>query len=224
MEQMLLTGQGYAVGIVVHSITIGGISEGVTMSSAIEIRPYSAEDLPRVQTLETQVTPYRPEDHTEVQAMFARAQQAEQMHDERWVSEHDAGLDDTPDTYPAFWVAEQVEAGTPPALVGTVGVRPFCAGLEMPRTLHLAQEWQDRGDIVELRRLRVAPEVRRQGLGVRLCQTVIDWARQKGYRTLVVNTTSSQVPALQLYKRVGFREVGLSFIGAYELVWLELSL
>jgi GNAT superfamily N-acetyltransferase len=156
--------------------------------------------------------------------MFARAQQAEQMRDERWMPEHDADLDNTPDSYTAFWVAEQVEAGIPLALIGIVGVRPFCAGLEMPQTLHLAQAWQDRGDVVELRRLRVAPEVRGQGLGVRLCQTVIDWACQKGHSMLVVNTTSPQIPALRLYKRVGFREVGLSFIGKYELVWLELSL
>jgi ribosomal protein S18 acetylase RimI-like enzyme len=194
------------------------------MSPAIEIRPYRTEDLPRVKTLETQVGPYRPEDQAEVQRMFARAQQAEQRCDERWMPEHDTGLPDTPDTYPAFWVAEQVEAGTPPALVGTVGVRTCCAGLEMPRNLKLAQDWQNRADVVELRRLRVASEVRRQGLGVRLCQTVIDWSRQQGYSTLVVNTTSPQVPALRLYKRIGFREVALSFIGKYELVWLELSL
>jgi GNAT superfamily N-acetyltransferase len=194
------------------------------MSSAIEIRPYRTEDLPRVKLLEAQVKPYRPEDQTEVQAMFARAQQAEQMHDERWLSDHNTGLYDTPDTYPAFWVAEQVQTESSLALVGTVGVGVFCAGLEIPRTLKLSRDWQNQGDMVELRRLRVAPEVRGQGLGARLCQTVIDWARQQGHRTLVVNTTSAQIPALRLYKRVGFREAGLSFIGKYELVWLELSL
>jgi GNAT superfamily N-acetyltransferase len=194
------------------------------VTKAIKIRPYRTEDLPRVKPLETQVTPYRPEDQPEVQAMFARAQQAEQMRDERWMPEPDTDLHDTPDTYTAFWVAEQVEAGIPLTLVGIVGVRACCAGLEMPRNLKLAQDWQNRGNVVELRRLRVAPDVRRQGLGVRLCQTVIDWARQEGHSTLVVNTTSPQVPALRLYKRVGFREVGLSFIGKYELVWLELSL
>jgi GNAT superfamily N-acetyltransferase len=156
--------------------------------------------------------------------MFARAQQAEQMHDERWMPSHDTGLYNIPNTYSAFWIAEQIEAGPPLALVGTVGARPFWAGLEMPRNSKLSQDWQDRGDVVELCRLRVAPEVRRQGLGVRLCQTVIDWSRQKRHSTLVVNTTSAQIPALQLYKRIGFREVGLSFIEKYELVWLELSL
>jgi GNAT superfamily N-acetyltransferase len=194
------------------------------MLSAIEIRPYKTEDLLRVELLEAQVKPYRPEDQAEVQAMFAWAQKAEQRHDERWLAPQDTSLYNTPDTYPAFWVAEQAETESPFALVGTVGVGAFCAGLEIPRNLKLSQEWQNQGDVVELRRLRVAPEVRRQGLGGRLCQTVIDWARQQGHRTLVVNTTSAQIPALRLYKQVGFREVGLSFVGKHELVWFELSL
>lgn len=194
------------------------------MSQTIQIRPYQPGDLTRVERLETQVKPYRPEDQTEVQAMFARALQAEQRGDERWMSPGDTGLPNTPDTYAAFWIGEYVEAVPTSPLVGTVAVRPFYAGIETPPDLKFAQEWQGRGDVVELRRLRVAPEVRGQGVGTRLCQTVIDWSSQKRYGKLVVNTTTPQVPALRLYKRLGFREVGHSFIGSYELVWFELSL
>ena len=194
------------------------------MSSTIEIRPYRPEDLPRVKMLESQVKPYRPEDQPAVQAMFARAQQAEQNRDERWMAPADPSLPETPDTYSGFWVAEQVEAEEPLALVGIIGARDCCAGLEIPQILDLAQGWQDQGDVVELRRLRVAPAVRGQGLGGRLCQIVIDWAGQQRRRTLVVNTTTPQIPARRLYERVGFQEVGLSFIGRYELVWYELSL
>jgi ribosomal protein S18 acetylase RimI-like enzyme len=62
--------------------------------------------------------------------------------------------------------------------------------------------------------------VQGQGLGTRLCQTVIEWSRPR-YGTLVVNTTTPQKPALQLYRKLGFQEVGLSFVDRYELVWLE---
>jgi ribosomal protein S18 acetylase RimI-like enzyme len=32
------------------------------------------------------------------------------------------------------------------------------------------------------------------------------------------------VPALAMYRRLGFQEVGRSFAGIFELVWLELLL
>jgi hypothetical protein len=53
---------------------------------------------------------------------------------------------------------------------------------------------------------------------------VIDWARSHGFCLLVVNTTTPQRPALQLYRSLGFQEAGFSFVGQYELVWLELPL
>ena len=88
----------------------------------------------------------------------------------------------------------------------------------------LAARWRNWNDVAELRRLRVAPEARRQGLGRRLSELVIDWAKSHGFRLLVVNTTTPQQPALQLYRSLGFREAGVSFVGRYELVWLELPL
>ena len=81
-----------------------------------------------------------------------------------------------------------------------------------------------RDDVAELKRLRVADDVWRRGVGTRLTQAVIGWCRAHGFRTLVLNTTTPQKPAIALYKKLGFREAERTFLGKYELVWLRLDL
>jgi GNAT superfamily N-acetyltransferase len=79
----------------------------------------------------------------------------------------------------------------------------------------------ERGRVAELRRLRVAEALRGRGLATSLCRMVITWTTRHQYRTLVVNTTTPQTPALQLYRKLGFREVGISYLDRYELTWWE---
>ncbi len=189
------------------------------MSQTIHIRLYQESDLPQVEALEIQVNPYRPEDQAEVQAMFARAAEAKQQNDLRWMAPPTVSA-----SYDAFWVAEQHMAKDNGVIVGTVAMHLFRAGVEMAPTHPLAQQWDGRNDVAELRRVRVAPEVQRQGVGTRLCQTAIEWARVQRYTLLVVNTTTPQVPALKLYRHLGFQDVSKSFIGKYELSWLALDL
>ena len=94
----------------------------------------------------------------------------------------------------------------------------------MPPGLPLCREWRLRNDVAELKRLRVADDVWRRGVGARLTQAVIDWCRVHGFRTLVLNTTTPQKPAIALYKKLGFREAARTFLDKYELVWLRLDL
>jgi ribosomal protein S18 acetylase RimI-like enzyme len=80
-------------------------------------------------------------------------------------------------------------------------------------------------DLGEVRRLRVDPEWRRRGLATALMAQLVEFAaRQEGMRALVLNTTAAQVPALRLYQRLGFVEVGRTYVGAYELVWMRRSI
>ena len=88
----------------------------------------------------------------------------------------------------------------------------------------LGRVWGKRTDVATLTRLSVAPEFWRRGLGSSLIQTAADWCRERKHRILVLNTTSPQLPAMSLYLKVGFREVGRSFLGKHELVWFELTL
>jgi RimJ/RimL family protein N-acetyltransferase len=202
----------------------------------IHIRRYQSEDLAAVKSLNARIEPFRPEDHAEVEAMFARAREAERTRD-RWVpliSSTDT-LDCVDDSYLAFWVAvaeARAELSAPlpveasksdRPIVGMVGVR-HCGDdtIQLASGLPLASEWQTHEDVAELRRLRVAPEHWGSGIGTRLCRAVIDWTRDREYRALILNMTAAQLPAIALYRKLGFQEVGRSFTGAYELVWLEL--
>lgn len=83
-----------------------------------------------------------------------------------------------------------VEAGGEP-----VGLAWGRIVLEAPEIAHLYQMW-------------VAPTHRGLGLGRRLLNTVIDWAKEKNTRYLDLGVTLRDSPAMQLYLRSGFKPVG----------------
>ena len=198
------------------------------MPTAVQIRSYRPDDLSQAKALEARVQPYCPEDQLEVEAMYERAGRAEEI-GYRWMPERSSGPDPesveyAADTYLAFWVAVlPVNAGAD-QVVGMVGVERADPRSDMPSGMPLAQEWRRRNDIAELRFLRVAEEQWEQGIGTQLSQTAIAWCRDYGFRALILNTPSLQKPALDLYRELDFKEVGRSFKGKSELVWLELVL
>ena len=186
------------------------------------IRTVRPDDLPRIEALEACIQPYRPEDDAAVQAMFQRAEEARQAHDPRWKGFPVITPRPLEQEFDAFWVAEDGE-GHSASIVGIIAVQTFRPGDVIPARHPLVQNWQHTGRVAELRRLRVAPQARGQRLGTHLCQVVLEWSRKR-FDILVVNTTTPQEPALQLYRRLGFQEVGISFIDRYELQWMEMAL
>ena len=54
----------------------------------------------------------------------------------------------------------------------------------------------------------VAPEVRQQGVGTRLIQAAEDWAKEAGFKELVLDVTEGNTPAIALYERCGFQFTG----------------
>ena len=156
--------------------------------------------------------------------MMARAAEARRRGD-RWVPLEEAEGEQDPSKapYSAFWVAVSDATG-PDSLVGTAGIAPFGVLSDGLGGLAEMADWVQRGDVAELLHVRVAPECRRQGIGGALCETAVDWARGQNYRTVVLNTSSPQAPARALYRSLGFREVGRSYLHRYELVWHELEL
>lgn len=53
-----------------------------------------------------------------------------------------------------------------------------------------------------------APTHRRQGLGARLVNEVLGWARARGARIMVLMVTSNNQVAIRFYERLGFARTG----------------
>jgi molybdopterin-guanine dinucleotide biosynthesis protein A/predicted GNAT family acetyltransferase len=98
--------------------------------------------------------------------------------------ELDPDLEDPVGVYEAVWVAIRCDR-----VVGSVAVR----------RLGPAE--------VELKRMYVRPDLRGCGLGRRLLETVLLWAREHGIRTIKLDTTDRMQAARRLYESYGFVRV-----------------
>lgn len=61
----------------------------------------------------------------------------------------------------------------------------------------------------ELRRMSVAADSRRQGIGRRLLETVEAFCLEQGYQRISLTTVSQLQPAIAMYQGYGFRLTGL---------------
>ena len=59
----------------------------------------------------------------------------------------------------------------------------------------------------ELAKMAVSPEAQGNGIGKLLCIAAIDYARQKGVKTVWLESNRKLTPALTMYASVGFCEV-----------------
>ena len=64
-------------------------------------------------------------------------------------------------------------------------------------------------DELHLLNLTVARHCQRRGLGAQLLSAVLDQARDAGLQTVWLEVRASNFPALELYRRFGFTQVGL---------------
>jgi putative acetyltransferase len=62
-------------------------------------------------------------------------------------------------------------------------------------------------DVCEMKRMFVPERYRGVGVGAALAAAIVEAARVAGYRRMQLDTSVRQVPALGLYKRLGFVEI-----------------
>ncbi len=92
-----------------------------------------------------------------------------------------------PDTsYQGAWVAIDNDG-----VVGSVAIRLL-----------------DDGKIAELKRMYLQPEYRGRGLGRALLNHAIHWARDRGCRSIVLDTSTAMTAAQRLYESAGFARTG----------------
>jgi len=57
----------------------------------------------------------------------------------------------------------------------------------------------------------VAPKVRGRGVGGALIEAVEGWARAEGYVQIGLGVTTTNEPAIRLYERKGYRDIGRTY-------------
>lgn len=96
--------------------------------------------------------------------------------------------------------------------VGCIAFRAFAAAVD--------------STTCEIKRLFVLPPHRGQGIAHSLIRTALDHARDRGFRTAILDTEPSSMQAANLlYRRLGFTEIDLQTANAYEgIVYLRKDL
>ncbi|MHA2298755.1 MAG: GNAT family N-acetyltransferase [Candidatus Hodarchaeales archaeon] len=62
-------------------------------------------------------------------------------------------------------------------------------------------------NVCEMKRLHVLPIFQRKGIGKALSETIIQEAREIGYKRMLLDTVPSMKSALKLYYSLGFKEI-----------------
>lgn len=164
------------------------------------------------------IRPWEPTDREGVRALHDRTPPAGSLARnllQRWPDDLDRILE----VFQAFWVVTTERDGSP-EIIGMAGVK--AVDDEVPLDLFPGEG--DRKRMIRLLRMRIAPEWQRRGIGSRLVETVVTWAGNSGYRSVILETTIEQEPAVALYRRHGFAAVGCSRLERYTLVWMRRDL
>ncbi len=112
-----------------------------------------------------------------------------------------AFYNDIPHNFVQLWCMFDGET-----MIGTVGLKRLSDDSCELKALYLEQKYQGRG------------------LGRRLAQTAIDFARKKGYAEMYLDCMSSSVNAVALYERLGFHKAAKYNKNNFADIFMKMSL
>ena len=80
------------------------------------------------------------------------------------------------------------------------------------------------GGVAEIKRMRVRPGAQRRGYGQAILHALEAAATERGFHTLILDTTTAQAAAHALYSREGYAEARRSRLGPFTLIHFEKTL
>ena len=74
---------------------------------------------------------------------------------------------------------------------------------------------------VEMKRVRVDPGYQRHGFGATIVVQLEQRARELGASAVHLDTTTGQEPAIAMYKKLGYEEIGRGSLPRFDIVLME---
>ena len=71
----------------------------------------------------------------------------------------------------------------------------------------------------EVMRVRVRRDCQRMGYGEKMMLKLMEIAKQSGYKELILDTLTSNLPARQLFEKLGFSEVNRGMRGPFSVIY-----
>jgi ribosomal protein S18 acetylase RimI-like enzyme len=97
----------------------------------------------------------------------------------------------------------------------------FLVGLVDGRVVAMGALRRLSDSVAEIKRMRVHPRFQRRGFGRLVLARLERQAVELGYRTLRLDTTVGQTGAQELYRSVGYREVGRDQLAGFDVIFFE---
>jgi ribosomal protein S18 acetylase RimI-like enzyme len=76
-------------------------------------------------------------------------------------------------------------------------------------------------DTAEIKRIRIDLEYQRKGIGQLILTALENSAKDRGYKRLILDTTSRQMPARKLFERSGYKETKRKIYQELEIIFYE---
>ncbi|MFQ6028155.1 MAG: GNAT family N-acetyltransferase [Dehalococcoidia bacterium] len=138
---------------------------------------------------------FQPADHDAVRELFARGQM-----------DFAQGLEDVVQAYIRRSLADDL-ADISANYLSDPGSHFWVADVDAQVKGMVGIQWRSEEE-AELRRMSVASDTRRQGIGGKLLETTDAFCREQGYQRIRLSTVTQLQPAIAMYRKSGYQLTG----------------